>query len=127
MANKALQEEHKVPTHEHKPISSGFYVHVHEPVINLMGAIVCRTCGETMTSYEEEITRVQSRKRARRILDEIGVSGEYMATGYADGFMTFGKPNDDYPEILYDRVFIRVLGNRSYAVVKSVEQCKGGG
>lgn len=112
MVDTALQE---------KPDVENLKIHVHEPVINLTGSIVCRTCGETMTSYEEEITRVQSRKRARRILDEIGASGEYTATGYTDGFMTFGKQNDSYPEILYDRVFIRTLGERSYAVVKSVE------
>ena len=110
MVNKALQEKHK----EHCD------THTHEPLISLAGVIMCRTCGETMPSYEEEITRMQSKVRARRTLDEIGASGKYTAISSQDVFVVYGKVNEQFSN-LYEKVFVRKLGERSYAVIRSTE------
>lgn len=113
MVDKTLQERHDT-AQKHD------LLHTHEPLINLVGKIMCRTCGETMPSYEEEITRMQSKVRARRTLDEIGASGKYTAISSHDVFVVYGKVSEAYPN-LYEKVFVRKLGERSYAVIRSTE------
>lgn len=84
--------------------------HVHEAELGLDKSIRCRECGEILDTYKEEICKVSSASRVRKILEEIAVSGGYSASGFENGFVVFstvreGLTEEVNGEKVADRVF----------------------
>ena len=88
--------------------------HKHFPEIQLDGTIKCKDCGQTLPYAEEEICKVSSAMRVRRVLEEIAIAGEYMAASYEKGFMVYSKRQNGITE----EVTGEKLSERNYRVYK---------
>ena len=88
--------------------------HKHEPLIGLDGIIKCRTCGQILSSIVETIGRVSSGKRAKRILEEIAVTGKYRATNFKNNFVVYTRSKDG----LTEEITAEKLGERDFIVIK---------
>ncbi len=81
----------------------------HEPVIGLDNIIKCKLCGEAV--YELIIASgIQSSTRARRILDEIAVAGDYKAISVTDKDVVYGNGTFE--------LTTRKIAERRYEVIK---------
>jgi len=88
--------------------------HKHDIIISLNHQITCRTCGQIVPYFEEIISRVQSAKKAKRIMDEIAVAGEYKAISIYQGFVHYVRELDG----LTEEITARETGDRAFEVVK---------
>ena len=95
--------------------------HKHEPLVQLDGMIKCRTCGIILPYAEEEICKVSSAMRVRRVLEEIAVAGGYYAASYEQGFIVYSKKQDG----IVEEVTGEKLSDRNYRVYKRMVS-KGG-
>ena len=95
--------------------------HKHEPLVQLDGLIKCRICGELLPYAEEEICKVSSAMRVRRVLEEIAVAGEYTADSYEKGFIVYSKKQNG----IIEEVTGEKLSDRNYRVYKRLIS-KGG-
>ena len=89
--------------------------HKHEAYISLDNIIRCRTCGQVLPFIEETIGKVVSAKQAKRVLDEIAVTGKYRAIGFSGGFIIFGKNKDDS---LVEEITAEKLKERNFIIKK---------
>ena len=72
--------------------------HKHEGIIGTDGLLRCRTCGQLLEQAEEEVTRVGSKVKAKRVLDEIAVAGNYFASSFEGGFVVYTRKKDGVTE-----------------------------
>ena len=89
--------------------------HKHEPIISLDGQIKCRTCGKILPFFEEELAKVSSAIRLRRILEEIAVAGNYTAISFHRGFVVYSKKIDN----LREEVTGEKVANREFRIYKT--------
>ena len=123
MAEKELEEEITPETPEkYRPIKveesnlgERMSEHKHESYISLDNIIRCRTCGQVLPFIEETIGKVVSAKQAKRVLDEIAVTGKYRAIGFSGGFIIFGKNKDDS---LVEEITAEKLKERNFIIKK---------
>ena len=97
--------------------------HKHEGQI-IDGLIKCSTCGQPLPFFEEVIGKVVSAKQAKRVLDEIAVTGEYRATGFSGGFIIFSKNKDNN---LVEEITAGKIKERDFVVKKTVRVLKRDG
>lgn len=91
--------------------------HVHEPVVQLNGLIVCRTCGKQLSKAEEQITIVSSYRSANKVLEEIAVAGHYTADSFNNhNFVVYSRQVNNNRE----EVTVEKISNRSYRVLKRI-------
>ena len=88
--------------------------HEHDPIVGLDRVIRCRTCGHVLPYMKETISKVQSSSRARRILEEIAVAGNYKAVNFSGLFVVYSKNKDG----LTEEVTAKKLGDREFEVTK---------
>lgn len=93
--------------------------HVHKSAVLPTGNIVCKECGEQLERHEEIITKSQSAKRAKRMVEEIAVSGHYCAQGYANGYVVYGR---DSEKGLHEEVFVRKINDKDFHIIKIVSK-----
>ena len=84
--------------------------HEHEAIVRT-GKITCRTCGQMLESYKEVVGKTQSASSARKIMDEIAISGGYKACGFSDDFVVYEREEKNLVEKIYavkekDKVFV---------------------
>ena len=96
--------------------------HKHEPIIQLDGLIKCRTCGEILSSMEEEITRVSSARRVIKVLQEIAVAGKYRASSFAGEFVVYSRDRNGNRE----EVTGQKISERNYRIFKRTISVEGG-
>ena len=92
--------------------------HEHSPSI-VNNKIICSICGEELPQFEEDVARVQSEIRAKRILSTIAADGNYLAITFVGDFMTYSRTKDGLIEELTAKKF----GDKDFRVIKKV---KGG-
>ena len=95
--------------------------HKHEPYIALDGLIHCRTCGEILPEAIEEIAKVSSARRARRILEEVAIAGHYYASSWERNFTIYARERDD----IIEEIAAEKLADRDYVVRRKLIS-KGG-
>lgn len=91
--------------------------HKHEPILQLDGRILCRTCGELLPSMEEKGTIVSSRVRAIGILTELAIAGHYQASYSEDGFPVYGRT---MPDGSREEVTAKQNNKRSFRVFRRI-------
>ena len=90
--------------------------HKHEGLVGNDGTIRCRTCGQLLPFMTETLSRVSSSRRARRILDEIAVSGRYTASTFNGRFIVFSKLKGN----LMEEITANKLGEREFEITKKI-------
>ena len=88
--------------------------HKHEGIIGNDGLIKCRTCGQILPYIEDTISKVVSALRAKRILDEIAVAGNYQAIGFNGDFVIYSKCKDN----LIEEITAEKLKEREFIIKK---------
>ncbi len=91
--------------------------HTHSPIVQLDKTIQCRTCGEMLSTAEEEICKVSSSTRARHVLEEIAVAGHYTAIAYHDGFVVYSRGLNDN---VREEVTAEKISSRNFRVYKQL-------
>ena len=97
--------------------------HKHDALVSLDGIIRCRTCGEILPSMEEILTKVQSQRRAKRILEEIAVAGKYRAVNHIGGFVIYSRDRNG----LTEEVTARRVNEKEFNIVKTIISSDLGG
>ena len=90
--------------------------HKHDPLIKTGSDAVCKTCGDLLPDSEQEIVRVSSTIRAIRTIDEIAVSGKYVANSFDNGFVVYSRDIGDSRE----EVSVQPVSARNYRVIKRI-------
>ena len=93
----------------------------HEPEIQLGGLIKCRICGNILPEATEEITKVSSARRARRILEELAMAGNYYVASRERGFPIYARDKNGVKE----EITAEKLADREYKVYRKLIS-KGG-
>ena len=88
----------------------------HDALIGLDCIIRCRLCGDVLPYSIETITKVQSSTRAKRILDEIAVAGNYRASSFNDSFIVYSRCRDS----LIEEVSVEKVKDREFRVFKKI-------
>ena len=70
---------------------------------------------EMNVGVTEIISKVTSASSAKRILDEIAVAGNYIASGISDGFVIYSRIADDFTE----EITARKQGDRTFVITKT--------
>ncbi len=86
----------------------------HEGVVGLDHIIRCRLCGITLDMYESQITKTQSAKRAKKIIDEIAVKGGFTAARFDDTFVVYEK----HDQGIVEEITAIKEGDKEYKVIK---------
>lgn len=90
--------------------------HEHDPVLQLDGLILCRTCGKFLPYMEEIIAVATSQRRMNLIMQEIAVAGHYVATTFENGYVVYSRVKDSNQE----EIVAKKHGIRSYKIMKRV-------
>ena len=96
--------------------------HQHDPLIGLDGLIKCRTCGELLPYFEEEICKVSSESRAKRVLEEIAAAGRYTVTSITGGFVIFSR--ETWPSNIIEEITCEKTHSRVYRIYKKLTSVK---
>ena len=88
----------------------------HDGVRGLDKITRCKHCGEVLT--KQIIAKVQSSYRAKRILDEIAVAGEYVAAGFNGEFVIYSKKRNG----VIEEITIEEYSDKQFQIVKSIKE-----
>ena len=88
--------------------------HIHDPLVGLDSLIRCRTCGKILPYMEEELSKVTSAKRARRLLEEIASAGKYTVSSSEGAFAVYSRDKNGIRE----EITGKRISARNYRVYK---------
>lgn len=95
----------------------------HEGVVGLDGLLKCRNCGAIMDKFVTVITKTQSIKRAKQIIEEIAVAGGYEANRFNGEFVVYAKQQgntnmQDMPVV--EEITATKIGDKEYEVTRTI-------